>query len=124
MLNISIAFEYMNEQLESAPERSSTREVLKGFALGLGLIIVCTCLLAGVGIFLARHLQAFGIGMWLIFGFGVTQLIYMLPAILIARRRGRTGIAKGLIIAASLAFLLNASCFALFWSGKMGRIGG
>lgn len=64
------------------------------------------------------------IGLWLVFGFGVSQFIYMLPAILIARRRGRTGLAKGLIIAASLAFLLNASCFVLFWSGKMGRIAG
>ena len=114
----------MIEEPQSAPEPHSTREVIKGFFLGAGLIIVGTCLLAGMGIGLARHLQAFGLGIWLIFGFGVTQLIYMLPAILIARRRGRTGIAKGLIIAASLAFLLNASCFALFWSGKMGRIGG
>jgi hypothetical protein len=48
----------------------------------------------------------------------------MLPAIAIARRRRRPGLAKGLIIAASVAFLLNASCFVLFWSGKMGRIAG
>jgi hypothetical protein len=60
--------------------------------------------------------------LWLIFGFGVTQLIYMVPAILVARRRGNMGRAKGLIIAASLAFLLNGSCFVLFWIG--GRIGG
>src|SRR5215469_15303930 len=101
----------MNEQPQSAPARASSGEVLKGFALGVGLIIVGTCLLAGIGIFLARGFQVFGLGIWLIFGFGVTQLIYMLPAIFIARRRGHMGLAKGLIIAASVAFLLNASCF-------------
>ena len=116
----------MNDQPQSdAPVSASSHEVLKGFAIGIGLIIVGTCLLAGISLFLAGHFRIFGlISIWLFFGFGISQLIYMLPAILIARRRGRTGLAKGLIIAASLAFLLNASCFALFWSGKMGRIGG
>jgi hypothetical protein len=114
----------MSDQPQSTPAPASSREALKGFGIGVGLIIVGTCLLARIGMFLARHFQVFELSIWLVFGFGVTQLIYMVPAILIARRRGRTGLAKGQIIAASLAFLLNASCFVLFWSGKMGRIGG
>jgi len=113
------------EQPQKPTQRHSTADVIGGFALGVGLIIVGTCLIGAVGVGLVRYLRAFGgIGVWFVLAFGVTQLIYIIPAILIARRRGRMGIAKGLIIAASLAFLLNASCFALLWSGKMGRIAG
>ena len=115
----------MTEQPQNAPEWHSNLDVAKGFVLGVVLIIVCTGFLGTAGVTLARYLRTFAsIGLWSVFAFGVTQLINMVPAILIARRRGRAGIAKGLIIAASLAFLLNATCFALFWSGKMGRIAG
>jgi len=115
----------MTDQPQSPPERHPNIEVVKGFVLGVLLVIVCTCLIGAIGVTLVRYLRTFGgIGVWLVLAFGVTQLLYMVPAILIARRRGRAGIAKGLIIAASVAFLLNASCFVLFWSGKMGRIGG
>jgi len=48
---------------------------------------------------------------------GLSQLVYMIPAILIFRRRGDTETAKGLIVGASLTFLLNANCNGLlFWS--------
>jgi hypothetical protein len=42
---------------------------------------------------------------------GLTQLVYMVPAIVIALRRGRTSLAKGLIIGAAVTFLLNAACW-------------
>src|SRR5262249_26223162 len=107
----------MTEQPQSPPDLHSTREVVKGFLIGLVVVIVFTCALGAAGFGLAGYLRSFAtIGLWFVFGFGVSQLIYMVPAILIARRRGRMGLAKGLIIAASLAFLLNASCFVLFWS--------
>ena len=44
---------------------------------------------------------------------GLSQLVYMIPAILVARRKGETETAKGLIIGASLTFLLNAACTGL-----------
>ena len=44
---------------------------------------------------------------------GVSQLLYIIPAIVIYRRKGRPGVVKGLIIAAALTFLLNATCSAL-----------
>ena len=115
----------MTDPSQSLSERHSSLEVFKGFVLGAVLVIVVTAAVATGGINLARYLRSFAtFGLWFVFGFGVSQLIYMVPAIVIARRRGRPGLAKGLIIAASLAFLLNASCFVLFWSGKMGRIAG
>ena len=44
---------------------------------------------------------------------GLFQLLYMIPAILISRGRGSTETAKGLIIGASITFLLNAACSGL-----------
>ena len=106
-------------------ESQRNREVLKGFLLGIGLIIVGIPFLQTVVTLLAFIYRPISlISLFLLFGFGVTQLIYIIPAIVIARRKGRRELAKGLIIVAAIAFLLNASCFALFWSGKMGRIGG
>jgi hypothetical protein len=45
---------------------------------------------------------------------GISQLAYMLPAIIIARKRKETEKAQGLIIGASVTFLLNAACFGAF----------
>jgi hypothetical protein len=44
---------------------------------------------------------------------GVSQLIYMIPAIAIAAVKGKSHIVKGLIIGASIVFLLNAACMGL-----------
>jgi Na+/proline symporter len=41
------------------------------------------------------------------FFFGFTQLLYMIPAILYFRRRGERGLIIGLIIGASLTFVLG-----------------
>lgn len=42
---------------------------------------------------------------------GISQLVYMLPAIRLARERNQTEKAQGLIIGASVTFLLNAACW-------------
>ena len=41
---------------------------------------------------------------------GISQLLYIVPAIVIYQRKGRPGVVKGLIIAAAITFLLNATC--------------
>ena len=48
---------------------------------------------------------------------GLSQLVYMIPAILIARRKGESTTAKGLIIGASLTFLLNCACSGFLFLG-------
>lgn len=40
----------------------------------------------------------------------VTQLAYVIPAIIIARRKGHDETVKGIIIAASITVLLNIAC--------------
>lgn len=44
---------------------------------------------------------------------GVSQLVYIGPAVLIARRRGRHGVAKGLIIGAAITLILSGACWAI-----------
>jgi len=51
---------------------------------------------------------------------GLSQLAYVIPAILVARRKGESETSKGLIIGASLTFLLNAACTGpLLLSGNL-----
>jgi hypothetical protein len=52
---------------------------------------------------------------------GLSQLVYMVPAIVIARRRGRADLAQGLLIGLAVTFLLNAGCWGLF--GAVGSFG-
>ena len=85
---------------------------------GSGIVLtfvlhLCQLLLVPAGAFLGCRIEpgpdcalsAF----WPPLVIGVSQLIYMVPAILIARGTGRLGLAKGLAIGASITFLLNAA---------------
>lgn len=47
------------------------------------------------------------------FAIGVAQLIYLIPAVIIALVKKRVGIAQGLILGGVITFLLNAACFGL-----------
>lgn len=44
---------------------------------------------------------------------GLSQVLWIGPAWFAARRRGMAGIALGLVIGASLTFLVNTACFGL-----------
>jgi hypothetical protein len=57
---------------------------------------------------LTRELLSFGFSAY--FGFGLTQLIYVVPAVYLARAKGWSDVAKGLIIGASILLLLNTAC--------------
>lgn len=69
--------------------------------------------LAGVTISILLHLLQLllvlitPLSFWFI---GISQLVYIIPAIVIANLKGETNIVKGLIIGASITFLLNAAC--------------
>lgn len=53
---------------------------------------------------------------------GVLQLVYMLPAYLIAISRKRRLTARGLLIGATVTFLLNAACLGVSMAGiALGR---
>ena len=74
----------------------------------------------GIGLALLLHLIQLPLAAITVFAslvfMGVTQLLYIIPAIVVYHRRGRRGVVKGLIIAAALTFLLSATCSALVLS--------
>lgn len=81
-----------------------------GFGLGVVLnvlqgIILWICLFFGTGDTRIRTL-IIGLGGW-----GLIQLLYMVPIFIYLRRSKRSDTAKGLLIATSLVLLVNASCW-------------
>ena len=44
---------------------------------------------------------------------GVSQVLYMIPALVIVHSKGRTKTFNGLLIGAGITFLLNAACTGL-----------
>jgi hypothetical protein len=53
---------------------------------------------------------------WWFFGIGIAQLIYVIPAIIVLRRRGEFAVVKGLIIGAIITALLNGGCWLVIYS--------
>jgi hypothetical protein len=49
------------------------------------------------------------------FWIGITQFIYLIPAIRCFRLRGRLEVVKGIVIGAILTILINGSCAALLY---------
>jgi hypothetical protein len=54
---------------------------------------------------------------------GAVQLVWQVPVILLLRWKGHKNLALGVVLAVSITVLLNATCWGLFWGGKI-RIGG
>src|SRR5579864_173373 len=81
--------------------------------------IVLMPIIIGVTIAIYPDKSASGFAGFLvgILGFGITQLAYMIPAILIFKKRGQTKTVQGLVIGASTTFLLSAMCSAPFLYG-------
>ena len=87
----------------------SALEVVKGVSLGFLLNGLAILVLFGT---IRIGVIAPGIGIWAILFFGVTQLLALAPAIAVGRAKGRRHLVAGLIIAASITFLLNAACWS------------
>src|SRR5947208_1394594 len=99
----------------------SSKAVLCGFGLGILLHV-------GLGIpvaFLVARVFAAKIGsdvglpldaliVWT-YTAGLIQIPYLIPAILIARKRQKYDLAKGLAIFWAIAFTISAACFGLGW---------
>ena len=97
----------------------ATRDVWKGFglawllhALSVAFFSFTMTFLRFIGANWARPLPSYFL---FYFGIGISQFVYIVPAVVIARRHRRPGIVQGLIIGASLTFLLNAACVGTFW---------
>lgn len=102
------------------------REVVEqskgSISAGLGFTLVFHLLAQVPGFFLLLSILPGEEGLFQAFYpilyIGLSQLVYMVPAILIFRRRGDTETAKGLIIGSSITFLLNATCNGLLFLNR------
>ncbi|MBE9127142.1 MULTISPECIES: hypothetical protein [unclassified Coleofasciculus] len=90
---------------------------VRKFFLGILLVIVLHSLAFLLGSFIAYTASAlglYGIGRLLFFsalGIGISQLIYIVPAIVILNRRRKWNLVKGVVFGAVLTALLNGG----FW---------
>jgi hypothetical protein len=84
--------------------------VLKGVIIAIGCTIAA---FFGAGI-----LAAFtrGVGFVVLLGIGVVQALWIVPIWRSFRKMGETETAKGILIMASIVFLLNAGCWGFIAS--------
>jgi len=94
--------------LEPRPS-SQEGDVWTGLAIGLSINI----LVFGFGVIFMAMSGAYALEPFLA-AIGLTQLIYIVPMILVARSAGRVGRVKGLIIATSITLILNAACWSAY----------
>ena len=96
------------------PPEGEGRGILAGLALTVGMHVVLIAFCLTFGLLIESQSRMAGTVLYFAaFGLGVSQLVYMVPAILIARRRGRRAVAKGMIIGAAITFILTAACWAV-----------
>lgn len=104
--NLQPRFEFIDgRNQEQAADLSSRPNPATGGGILLGLLLTLLFhLLQVLWLPLVKLNDKYGM---VFFYFGFTQLLYMLPAIYLARRDGHRGVMIGLIIGASLTFLLG-----------------
>lgn len=101
------------------PEEPGQRTDSVNFGVGFGILLhlLQLAVIPAVIALLSTLFPKLGWGAFSfsIMGWSVTQFLYMGPAILIARRKGRTETAKGILIVAAIGVLLNGACDALLF---------
>ena len=95
--------------------REDGGSIWRGILIGIGVSIG--------GLLASAALMAVMVGSYLLIGFGLTQLLWVIPLYLYFARNGQKETGKGILIVAGLVFLLNASCWGFLMDGKI-RIGG
>lgn len=100
--------------MRQRPQDKADSEFRKGIVAGLSLHLVASPVL-----FLFLALLGGEVAFFImIFGFGVVQFLYFIPALVIVKRRGATrDFMKGLAMTAFIPFVLNAGCFGILALG-------
>jgi hypothetical protein len=88
--------------MTSDPQPPDRGSMARGF-LTATLLSVC-CFTAAA---------ALSLGEYVVFACGLTQLIWLVPLWIVYRRKRETESAKGVVVAASITFLLNSACWGL-----------
>lgn len=103
-----------SELNESPPQREAAAPASEEKSGSIGL---------GIGLCALLHLfQVLLLPVAGPFWIGISQLVYVVPAVLIARKKGQVETAKGLWIGAGITFLINIACFGVVMAsiGKNG----
>ena len=79
-------------------------------ALLLHLAALGFCLMISM---MTRVIPTFGALLLPLIFVGLSQLVYLIPAAVMQKRRGRPQAMKGIILVAAITLLLNATCTAL-----------
>ena len=82
------------------------------YQTGLALAVGLHTIFAMVIVWIAYIKNDWSSMIWLLF-IGLTQLIYIIPAMVITHFTGKPHLVRGLLIGASITFLLNAGCAGL-----------
>jgi hypothetical protein len=97
--------------MRESPDDQSN-DVFAGIGLTFGLHLAVLVLLS-LGAMLSGSPEGLVIAGLLFATLGVSQLVYIWPAVLVARRRGHPAVAKGLIIGAAITLILSGACWVI-----------
>ena len=95
---------------------SAPGSIGKGFGLwtaGCGALFVLLVFTPGIQ---PRSFGTDGLALFAFFGIGIAQLVYVVPLLIWTRSKGERSTFKGIVIAASVTFLLNAACFGVLFT--------
>ncbi len=81
--------------------------------LGLHVLGIGGLALIGASLHLAGVPSYELLGLMPLLFIGAAQFLYLIPAWVMFRRRGLHGLAVGLVIGASVTFLVNSACFGM-----------
>ncbi len=96
------------------PQAPKPQGVGIGVLIGIGLQFVL-----GGGLLLMLGIVGPDLAPIAIVCVGITQLVYMVPAMVLAHIKKQPGIVKGVAIITAITFLLNAGCFGLIALGSL-----
>ena len=89
-----------------------------GLAIAIGLLVLivpAVMIGAMLGQIFARGQDQMVWGLAPLLFFGAVQFLWIVPAALILRRRGKTRTVLGLWITAGVLFLLNSACYGILY---------
>lgn len=102
----------MNEEPEG--KGSLGRGFLIASGLNLSILVLFFLVIFSLGRFARDYTGGIpsGISALLLFGFGLTQFLWLTPLYLNYRKKRQSETSKGILLAAGITFLLNGACWA------------
>jgi len=97
-----------------------SRQVLLGIVFDAWCYLFVIVLVVVIGNLIESTRIREWLVLWFIWAIGLTQWAYIMPLVIILRKKGRNPMAKGMCIGGAVMMLLNASCY-LYFSAALRR---